>query len=306
MKLTKLIQTEILFYKKNKIFQTKDFLKANYKYFFSINFALVLFFSCKENDINNSEINNKDIDTITITNTVTLNDSISSDSKSINANKSFTIDCGSGCAMTYNEVSRKKNKNSVEIKYNVTQYLNENPQDEYFETYVFESDSNEFLMSIHLNSNAQNILNDDDSLLKNELSKIGIEVFTKGIANENKSNNLEIVTEKAPYNPIPVPFDLKNYITNLPNEIKNSYTPTAKLIDYLVSKGYEGENYKCFFLNSEDKSKKIIASISRGDSEYFLLITVSDNEFNSLREIGSIGEETKYFKVDKNFSVKTY
>ncbi len=159
MKLTKLIQTEILFYKKNKIFQTKDFLKANYKYFFSINFALVLFFSCKENDINNSEINNKDIDTIT--NTVTLNDSISSDSKSINANKSFTIDCGSGCAMTYNEVSRKKNKNSVEIKYNVTQYLNENPQDEYFETYVFESDSNEFLMSIHLNSNAQNILNDD-------------------------------------------------------------------------------------------------------------------------------------------------
>lgn len=263
-----------------------------------------LFFNCKKDDSINSEINNKDIDTIT--NTVALNDSISSDNKSINANKSFTIDCGSGCAMTYNEVSRKKNKNSVEIKYNVTQYINENPQDEYFEIYVFENDGNEFLKSIHLNSDALNILNDDDSLLKNELSKVGIELFPKGIVNQNKSNNLEVVAEKAPYNLISVPFDLKNYIKNLPNEIKNSYTPTSKLIDYLVSKGYEGETYKCFFLNTDDKSKKNIVSISRGDSEYFVLITISDNKFSSLSEIGSTGEVTKYFKIDKNYKVVSY
>lgn len=92
--------------------------------------------------------------------------------------------------------------------------------------------------------------------MKNDLSKIGIVLFPKGITNENTSNNIAIVTEKAPYNLIQVPFDLKNYITNLPDEIKNSYTPTSKLIDYLVSKGYEGETYKCFFLNAEDKSKK--------------------------------------------------
>ncbi len=264
----------------------------------------LLLLSCKKDDSINSEINNKDIDTIT--NTVGLNNSISSDSKSINANKSFTIDCGSGCAMTYNEVSRKKNKNSVEIKYNVTQYLNENPQDEYFETYVFESDSNEFLMSIHLNSDAQNILNDDDSLLKNELSKVGITLFPKGIVNENKSNDLEVVTQKAPYNLISVPFDLKNYIKNLPNEIKNGYTPSPKLIDYLVSKDYEGESYKCFFLGTADKSNKIITSVKRGDSEYFLLITISNNKFSSFSEIGSIGEEIKYFKIDNNYKVVTY
>ena len=266
--------------------------------------ASSLLLSCKKDNSISSELNNKNIDTIT--NSFSSNDTISSNDKTINSNKSFTIDCGSGCAMTYNEASRKKNKNSVEIKYNVTQYINENPQDEYVETYIFESDDNEFLKSIHLNSDTQNILNDDDSLLKNELSKVGIELFTKGIAKGNNSNNLEIVTEKAPYNPISVPFDLKNYIANLPNEIKNSYTPTAKLIDYLVSKGYEGESYKCFFLNAEDQTKKIITSISRGDSEYFLLITVTDNKFNSLKEIGSIGEETKYFKIDKSFKVVTY
>ena len=149
--------------------------------------ASSLLLSCKKDNSISSELNNKNIDTIT--NSFSSNDTISSNDKTINSNKSFTIDCGSGCAMTYNEASRKKNKNSVEIKYNVTQYINENPQDEYVETYIFESDDNEFLKSIHLNSDTQNILNDDDSLLKNELSKVGIELFTKGIAKGNNSNN---------------------------------------------------------------------------------------------------------------------
>ena len=103
-----------------------------------------------------------------------------------------------------------------------------------------------------------------------------------------------------------MPFDLKKYMNDLPNEIKNSYTPSTKLIDYLVSKGYEGENYKCFFLNTDEKSKKIITSITRGDSEYFVSITVSDNKFSTFSEIGSIGEETKYFKIDKNYTVAKY
>ncbi|SHI91334.1 hypothetical protein [Flavobacterium terrae] len=261
-------------------------------------FSLV---SCKKDIVNNKDfvldsLQNGKMHAKIIFENKDLNQSITS----------FTIDCGSGCAMTYNEVSRKKNKNSVEIKYNVTQYINENPQDEYFETYVFENDGNELLKSIHLNSDALNILNDDDSLLKSELSKVGIELFPKGIVNQNTSNNLEVVTEKAPYNLISVPFDLKSYIKNLPNEIKNSYTPTSKLIDYLVSKGYEGETYKCFFLNTDDKSKKIIASIARGDSEYFVLITILDNKFSSFNEIGSIGEETKYFKIDNNYKVLSY
>lgn len=221
-------------------------------------------------------------------------------------NHSFTIDCGSGCAMTYNEIARKSNANSIEIKYEVSQYIDEKVEDEYFETYIFEGDKNGNLINIHLNSSKENILNDNSSLLKEKLLEVGITLFSKGSINNTNSKKEELVTEMQPYNLMVVPFDLKEYINNLPNEIKNSYTPTNKLIDYLVSKGYEGENYKCFFLKKNDNSSEIIASIARGDSEYFLLITMSDNKFTSSKEIGSIGEETKYFKVDKNFKVIPY
>ena len=134
-------------------------------------FITILFlflFSCKENTTDT-----KDTNTSIANDSIVTNNSTSSSETKTNSNESFTIDCGSGCAMTYNEVSRKENKNSVEIKYNVIQYINENPQDEYSETYIFESDENELLKSFHLSTNSENILNDDSSLLKNELSKIG-------------------------------------------------------------------------------------------------------------------------------------
>ncbi|WP_264530275.1 hypothetical protein [Flavobacterium sp. N502540] len=224
------------------------------------------------------------------------------------ANKeSFTIDCGSGCAMIYDEISRKINTNSVEIKFEITQYIDEKIEGEYFETYLFESDQNKNLSSIHLNKNQGNILNDNNSLLREKLLEIGLKVYPKSVAKQANSEEIAFVADDEPYQLMNVPFDLKEYINNLPNPIENSYHPTAVTEEYLVSIGYEGEKYKCFFIKNDIHSTTLIVSVSRADSECFLLLKANQNGFLSYKEIGRIGgEETKYFKIDKNYNIVSY
>ena len=48
---------------------------------------------------------------------------------------SFTISCGSGCAMTYNEKSRKTFDNYCDVTFDVTMYQDEEITDSYKETY---------------------------------------------------------------------------------------------------------------------------------------------------------------------------
>lgn len=171
---------------------------------------LTLFFliSCKkESATNNLKENQLTIDSLADSKKNDTNTHLKKESAN-----SFTIDCGSGCAMTYNEASRKKNKNSVEIKYNVTQYINENPQDEYAETYIFESDDNGFLNSIHLANSSENIFDDENSLLKEYLEKIGYEFYTqkeKTNLNANEENSGRLV------NSLFKKFDFKYIVTEI-------------------------------------------------------------------------------------------
>ncbi|EKT3967228.1 hypothetical protein NTJ12_002313 [Flavobacterium psychrophilum] len=268
-------------------------------------FLTFVILSCKKN--NDANISTEVIRTDSINNAGIKKNINSKDENYAQGHESFTLDCGSGCAMTYDEVLKKNNHNSVEIKYKVTQYINEKIEDEYFETYIFESDENGSLSSIHLDNSKENILNDDSSLLRDQFLEIGGEFFDKKISNQSNSKDVELVTGNKPYNLMVVPFDLRDYVNNLPNEMKNSYFPTEKTKKYLISVGYEGETYKCFFLKIDNKSTELIISITRGDSEYFLLIKSADNKFSSYKEIGSIGgEETKYFKIDKNYNVVSY
>ncbi len=138
-------------------------------------FVCFLLIGCKKEITNNNEFKNQIIDSLS--NLKKATDSISDTKKPSPSIKSFTIDCGSGCAMTYNEVTRKNNTNSIEIKYEVSQYIDEKVEDGYFETYIFESDSNGFLNSIHLTNYSENIINDEESIIKEYLLKIGYELY---------------------------------------------------------------------------------------------------------------------------------
>lgn len=120
----------------------------------------------------------------------------------------------------------------------------------------------------------------------------------------SKQSIIKFVVEEKPYKLLEVPFDLIKYVENLPQEIKNSYNPSNSLIEYLVKNGYEGENYTCNFLKISEKSSDLLVSITRGDSQYFLIIKSDNTRFLSYKEVGSIGEETKYFKIDNNYDIK--
>ena len=73
------------------------------------------------------------------------------------------------------------------------------------------------------------------------------------------------------------------------------------LKEYLKSIDYEGEDYSCYFLKNGINKKVLLVAISRGDSQFYLVINSDDKKINSFQEIGSIGgEEPAYFKIDKN------
>lgn len=131
------------------------------------------------------------------------------DEDNVQTKQSFTLDCGSGCAMTYNEISKKNNHNSVEIKYKVTQYINEKIEDECFETYIFEIDENGYLRSIHLDNNKENILNDDSSLIRDQLIEVCGKIFDKKSSNQSNLKDSELVIGNKPFKLMMVPFDLK-------------------------------------------------------------------------------------------------
>lgn len=287
-------------------------------------FTLLLLISCKKESVADNFTENKSI-------VDSLTDSKKASSNHINnqsieeLNKSFTIDCGSGCAMTYNEFTRKKNKNSVEIKYNVTQYINENPQDEYDETYVFEKDSNGFLNSIHLANSSENIITDEDSLLKEYLEKIGYQFYPqkeKTNLNANKENSNQIL------NSLFKKFEFKYTVTEVETEEDTKYLIKISLRDKETNKiqeiDFTPENLynKNLNLNTSSHSyfnpKQSLIKASEGIERYRDLIVLDYNfdgreDFAIINYEGSNGgpqyayykQKTKgQFELDESFTTE--
>lgn len=213
--------------------------------------------------------------------------------------ESFTLNCGSGCAMTYNEMEKNILGGKVEIKYKLTQYIDEKVEDEYFETYLFDSNSDEELTGIYEKGKKINILDSDEYAVGENLIEIGSKLFKNGI--KSSTQQIKLVEENHPYKLLNLPFDLKSFVQNLPDNPNTVYTASLVLKEYLKSIDYEGEDYSCYFLKNDINKKVLLVAISRGDSQYYLVINSDDKKINSFKEIGSIGdEEPAYFKIDKN------
>ena len=219
---------------------------------------------------------------------------------------SFTISCGSGCAVIYNEQSRISNKNTTEIKFNVETFIDEVLSEENEKTYVFDNDSYGKLKSIHLKNSSKNLLLDNDAIIRPDLIKISENFSNKKIGNQD-NNGIKLIEENEPYKIIKLPFDSKEFVQNKSIVDSKKYTAAKFLIDYLVKKDYEGEEYDCYFLRSDNEFTYIIVSILRGDSQYFILIKSDKKSILSFNEIGSIGgENTLYFKISQNLIITTY
>lgn len=93
--------------------------------------------------------------------------------------QSFTVSCGSGCAMTYDEVSTEIASSPRIIKFKVTMYVNEAVTDDYFETYEIVCRESGIPNSVRLQGDKKNLLKDKESLLKNDLERIARNTCSK-------------------------------------------------------------------------------------------------------------------------------
>jgi hypothetical protein len=176
--------------------KTKKMLKKSI-FVILLTFAIITMFSCKnvsEDKISEKkiELNPLNVDSIKSKNESKENSIINQQKK-----ESFTLSCGSGCAMIYNEESRSSDNFKVEINFKVEMYINEVLTEENTEIYIFECDSKGKLKSIRLKNSKENILLDDSMIIRDELKRI-----SKTLCNNN-SNDL-----------VKLPFDYQKYMDN--------------------------------------------------------------------------------------------
>ncbi|MET3038359.1 hypothetical protein ABXT08_19905 [Chryseobacterium sp. NRRL B-14859] len=124
---------------------------------------------------------------------------------------------------------------------------------------------------------------------------------------EKTTNTNNLINEKRPIK-VSLPFSFYQYFKDEYSEVKYpSYNASSSLIDFLKSKNYDGETYKSFVIHSDDHFQYLVASMSRGDSEYFILITVKNNTITDYKEIGAIGDENPItFKISPDFIIEKY
>jgi len=82
---------------------------------------------------------------------------------------SFTISCGSGCAMIYHE----QNTTSNEVTFKVETYINEVLSDENLETYVIVCDGIGNAVKVYFKGDKDNILKSELPMLREEFKKFG-------------------------------------------------------------------------------------------------------------------------------------
>lgn len=111
-------------------------------------------------------------------------------------NNSFTLSCGSGCAVTYNAEDISQDKTSVKVKFRVDSYINDEPAETNYETYLFYYNNNGEIDQIINEETQKNIL---DEYVPNVQ-----ESFKEFAASLVKENKIEIHPSKKRDNPAKV------------------------------------------------------------------------------------------------------
>lgn len=125
---------------------------------------------------------------------------------------------------------------------------------------------------------------------------------------KKEKNNDGLIIRNEQIKNIVLPFSFDEYSKDQYSDEKYpNYQISQKLIDFLISKDYEGEEYKCFVIKSKNKCSIFVVSVLRGDSEYFILLTASNNSIIDFKEIGVIGNSNPItFKIKPNLIVEKF
>lgn len=85
----------------------------------------------------------------------------------------FVIGCGGGCAMVYNINKININGLIYEVRFEILNYIDEKINEKEYQTIFFEYDTNGRLLCISQKGDNSNILKNKDSLMKDNLIKLG-------------------------------------------------------------------------------------------------------------------------------------
>jgi hypothetical protein len=261
----------------------KEILKSKFiKLLFFFSF---IFLSCKEN-------NNKSIENSLSKRTDSIKNEmerkINNDDK-----QGFVISCGSGCAISYSEVSRKKINNKYQIKFNVKMYINENIEEEYDEIYIFEFNDINVLTKINIKGYDENLLMDNELTIINDLIKISENLIKNDTSKHNTLNNNTKISLK-PYNKT---IDIENVTYKI-----MPVNETSGLSDFAC--GDENIRYIPFY--KKDKINIILIPMDCGDSPYrYYLISIFNNTVvSNLYVEGALYEPESINRVEKtSFSI---
>lgn len=215
--------------------------------------------------------------------------------------KSFTVSCGSGCAITYSEDTIISNDTSKEVKFKIEMYIDEVLTDEYFETYVFNCDP--------INKNAIiKLKGDDDFTIENQAPEIqeNLNFYVKSFCgtseqeNKTKDSCLERVSLKLPY-----------------AQKVNTNSVQYKILDCEIDGMEEWlcdkEKLRYIYLTHKEAVDCILVPMDCGDFSYrFYLLTVKSNKIvGNLYVEGEWYEpggdeiiEKTTFEMDKNYQIK--
>ncbi|GAA5084030.1 hypothetical protein GCM10023210_03370 [Chryseobacterium ginsengisoli] len=268
-----------------------------------LNILLFLIVGCKK------EVNAQDISKLDTTKTEKYTTSKNNDDylKKLHE-KSFVVSCGGGCAMTYKAIGIQKKESKFIVKFTVEMYINEVLSDTYDETYLFEYDRFGKIDKILQDGKKQNILETLPTGAQKSFVEFSENLNGSLVSNDqNVLDNNKFIIANNPKKII-LPFSFQQYFKDDFSEIKYpTYEPTVYLIDFLKKKNYDAESYKSFVIRSDVKFLYLIISIQRGDSEYFVLVTIKNSNIIDYKEIGAIGEsEPITFKVLPNYNIERY
>jgi hypothetical protein len=116
-----------------------------------------------------------------------------------------------------------------------------------------------------------------------------------------------LISEDTIFKNISIPFSSRRYIDDdNRDETYIFYRPSDLLVNYLVSKDYEGEEYKCYVLPPKNKGLILLVWIPRGDSEYYLLVLLDSEKIITHKEIGTGGDDSVLFIIQENFFINRY
>ncbi|AZA92339.1 Uncharacterised protein [Chryseobacterium nakagawai] len=228
-------------------------------------------------------------------------------------NSSFTLSCGSGCAVTYTAENISQDKTSVKVKFKVENYINEELTETNDETYFFYYSNTGEIDKIINEETHKNILDEyflsaqesfkefAASLIRDKKIKIS---HSKG-QDSSAKENYKITT---------LPFDHEDYysicyIKFNEKECANRYPqysyPENKNI--LEEYGIKDTPSSFFILPKVKGLQPFILAYTDSDVEgYDLLIATNNKLLSSLQIAEFDGETVNDFIITKNFDIELY